>query len=149
MPCHPRRSSRPSHDPGKLASREVTDRTRGPILKENSFNAELSSEDEHVMLSFRGGMLLGQPEALLIPFLQEVHERLVAIGCQEVQVDFRQLEYLAPAALKAFVHWTAAVRALPRARRYRLIFACAPGMRWQRTSLLALQCSAGDIVVFD
>jgi hypothetical protein len=107
--------------------------------------AELSFEGAIPELAFVGAVPCSAPEAVIGPFLKSVHERLCALGCAQVSVNFGGLEYLSPSGLEVFVHWLDALRATPDESRYHLLLRGSPRRPWQRTSLLVLQSYGPDV----
>jgi anti-anti-sigma regulatory factor len=118
----------------------------GVRMSDQKYSAELVNEIEGPVVRFRGTISTQSPSALLNPFVDAVHERLVKSGAPAVLVDFRELEFCNSSGFKAFIHWIERIQEVSEAGRYRLCFITSPARRWQRTSLLALSCFAPDEV---
>jgi hypothetical protein len=76
-----------------------------------------------------------------------IHAEAVRVSAREVEIDLRELEFMNAACMKLFVNWVAEILEGPEDKRYRLRFVSNPEVRWQRRSLLALQCLTTDVVV--
>ncbi len=87
--------------------------------------------------------------APLRDLMARIHAEVVRIRAREVEIDLRELEFMNAACMKLFVNWVAEILEAPEDVRYRLRFLSNPDVRWQRRSLVALQCITTDFVVVD
>ena len=77
-------------------------------------------------------------------FLREVHQEAQRRRAEEVTVDLRQLEFMNSSCLKCLLWWVSTVQEQPTEGKYRIVFLSSPSVYWQRRSLDALACLAGD-----
>ncbi len=85
-------------------------------------------------------------KAQLDRFLRTVHAEIRRRAMRDVCVDVRRLEFMNSSCLKSFVWWISTVQEQAFDERYRIRFVSSPTVYWQRRSLNALACLAGDIV---
>ncbi len=122
---------------------------QGVKVSEEKYFATLASDEHGPCVVFRGTVSTVNPGAVLNPFVDAVHEKLVAAGVTEIRVDFRELEFCNSSGFKSFIHWIQRIQRLPEERQYRLRFLSSPQRKWQRVSLLALSCYGVNCVVMD
>jgi hypothetical protein len=87
--------------------------------------------------------------APLRDLMARMHAELVRVAAREIEIDLRDLEFMNAACMKLFVNWVSDILEAPEEQRYRLRFVSNPEVRWQRRSLMALQCFTTDVVVLD
>jgi hypothetical protein len=79
-------------------------------------------------------------------FIREVHQEAQRCRAEEVTVDVRQLEFMNSSCLKCLVWWVSTVQEQPVEAKYKIVFVSSPSIYWQRRSLDALACLAGEII---
>ena len=87
--------------------------------------------------------------APLRDLMARIHAEMVRVSAREIEIDLRDLEFMNAACMKLFVNWVSEILDGPEQQRYRLRFVSNPEVRWQRRSLIALQCFTSDVVVLD
>jgi hypothetical protein len=87
--------------------------------------------------------------APLRDLMSRIHAELVRVSAREIEIDLRDLEFMNAACMKLFVNWVSEILEGPEDQRYRLRFVSNPDVRWQRRSLMALQCLTADVVILD
>jgi hypothetical protein len=112
---------------------------------ENDFAASASASERSILVSLSGTADLTIRNQL-DHFLREVHQEAQRSRAEEVTVDVRQLEFMNSSCLKCFVWWVSTVQDQPSDAKYRIVFVSSPSVYWQRRSLDALACLAGDII---
>lgn len=112
---------------------------------ENDFAANASTAERRVLVSLSGTADLTVRNEL-DRFLREVHQEAQRSRAEEVTVDVRQLEFMNSSCLKCLVWWVSTVQDQPSDAKYRIVFVSSPSVYWQRRSLDALACLAGDII---
>jgi hypothetical protein len=119
-----------------------------PSHRDRDFSVEPEIHATGFRIRFAGNADMDaiQPLEVLLP---KVHAELIRVGANEIEVDFSQLEFMNSTCLKLFVSWVADILEAPEAQRYKLRFRSNPEMRWQRRSLIALQCFTTEFVVLD
>jgi hypothetical protein len=112
---------------------------------ENDFSANASTGDGGIQVSLSGTADVTIRNQL-DHFLREVHQEAQRRRAEEVTVDVRQLEFMNSSCLKCLVWWVSTVQEQPTEGKYRIVFVSSPSVYWQRRSLDALACLAGDII---
>jgi hypothetical protein len=112
---------------------------------ENDFAAHASTAERRVLVSLSGTADLTVRNEL-DHFLREVHQEAQRSRAEEVTVDVRQLEFMNSSCLKCLVWWVSTVQDQPSDAKYRIVFVSSPSVYWQRRSLDALACLAGEII---
>jgi hypothetical protein len=119
-----------------------------PVAGEK-YSAAFERDARGVRIVFRGTISTPDPASVLNPFVDAVHEHLLATGSSEARVDLRELEFCNSSGFKAFIHWIQRIGEAPEGQRYRLRFQSTPERKWQRTSLLALSCYGVNSVTIE
>jgi hypothetical protein len=112
---------------------------------ENGFAANASTGEGRILVSLSGTADVTIRNQL-DHFLREVHQEAQRRRAEEVTVDVRQLEFMNSSCLKCLVWWVSTVREQPTEGKYRIVFLSSPSVYWQRRSLEALACLAGDLI---
>ena len=121
------------------------DRTWQEVIRESDFSAEASVQGGHMEVALSGTADL-TVKAQLDRFLRTLHAETQRRALSEVSVDVRRLEFMNSSCLKSFVWWISTVEEEPAEARYHIVFLSSPTVYWQRRSLNALVCLAGDII---
>jgi hypothetical protein len=114
-------------------------------VKEPDFTAQARAGEKRIVVCLSGTADL-TVRSQLDRFLRDVHAAAQRCLVDEVTVDVRQLEFMNSSCLKCFVWWISTVQGLPVEAKYRIVFVSSPAVCWQRSSLNALACLAGDII---
>jgi len=112
---------------------------------ENDFAANAQTGDRRIQVTLSGTADVTIRNQL-DHFLREVHQEAQRCRAEEVTVDVRQLEFMNSSCLKCLVWWVSTVQEQPTEGKYRIVFVSSPSVYWQRRSLDALACLAGDII---
>jgi anti-anti-sigma factor len=112
---------------------------------ENGFAANASTDEGRILVSLSGTADVTIRNQL-DHFLREVHQEAQRRRAEEVTVDVRQLEFMNSSCLKCLVWWVSTVQEQPTEGKYRIVFLSSPSVYWQRRSLEALACLAGDLI---
>jgi len=116
----------PTHDAGRLSA-----------------TASIAGEELSLVL---GGTAETPEEPHLASVLKRVHSEAEHQHIRKVNIDVRALRFMTSNCFKHFVAWVRAIGDLPKAERYPIHFTSNPAVRWQRSSLHALQCFGVDLV---
>jgi hypothetical protein len=114
-------------------------------VRETDFSAEANAEGSHMDVTLTGTADL-TVKGQLDRFLRSLHAEARRRALVEVSVDVRRLEFMNSSCLKSFVWWISTVQEQTPEERYRIVFLSSPTVYWQRRSLNALACLAGDII---
>lgn len=118
-----------------------------PAIKEPSFEASATAEEQAVRLDLRGSAEL-QVSDQLGPFLTRVHQEALRLGVREVTVDLLKLEFMNSSCFKRLVTWLSTLREVDGQPPYSVRFVSSSRVRWQKASLQALSCFApGSVTV--
>jgi len=116
-----------------------------PALSAGGVSVEASQAGSELIIAFSGNADMRVRDEIQA-FLLQTHGMVQAGEIDRVVVDFRALEFMNSACIKAFVNWLAEVQALEQAAQYHIHFLTNPTIHWQRRSLRALSCFAADLV---
>jgi hypothetical protein len=119
-----------------------------PSYRDAFFAVEASGDDSGLRARFIGNADM-DAIAPLETLLPRLHAELLRVGAKEIEVDLRDLEFMNSACMKLFVNWVSDILDVPEEKRYRLRFRSNPEIRWQKRSLMALQCFTTDVVTVD
>jgi len=112
---------------------------------ENDFAANASASERRILVSLTGTADVTVRDQL-DQFLRDVHQEAQNCRAEEVTVDVRQLEFMNSSCLKCLVWWVSTVHDQPIEGKYHIVFVSSPSVYWQRRSLDALACLAGDVI---
>jgi hypothetical protein len=112
---------------------------------ENDFAANASASERRILVSLTGTADVTVRDQL-DQFLRDVHQEAQNCRAEEVTVDVRQLEFMNSSCLKCLVWWVSTVHEQPVEGKYHIVFVSSPSLYWQRRSLDALACLAGDVI---
>lgn len=105
----------------------------------------LHLDDNKIRVAYTGSADMESVEPLTA-HLAALHAESQRAHAPEVRIDFRQLEFMSSSCLKAFVEWISNIQDLAPVDRYRITFLSNPHLRWQKRSLMSLQCFASDLI---
>ncbi|MDC0742142.1 hypothetical protein [Polyangium mundeleinium] len=109
------------------------------------FSANVRAEGRSLILRLSGNADMAAKDSL-DSLLPRVHAEAQRISATEVQVDFRNLEFMNSSCFKSFVTWISEIGDLERSKEYKIRLLSNPEMHWQRRSLHALRCFAVDLI---
>lgn len=117
-------------------------------IRATDFSADAHRNGQQMQVSLSGTADL-TVRAQLDRFLRNLHAEVQRLSLREVNVDVRRLEFMNSACLKSLVWWIGTVQEQEPDERYRIVFVSSPTVYWQRRSLNALACLAGEIVTVE
>jgi hypothetical protein len=95
-------------------------------------------------IRIEGAIMLRDPEKLLFPHFQRIHE--CCAGSDKVIIDVRRLTQINSSGLGIFIRWLGWIQAEPEVARYRLEIHIDSKLLWQRSNLTPLSMIAPDII---
>lgn len=102
--------------------------------------------EEHTVF-FEGVISMRSPSETVTPFLRSIHTATVQEGVKTLIADLTKLRFMNSSSIRSLVDWVEWIRSEPDSRRYVLHFVTKPDVTWQRTTLAAIQCLGGPLVV--
>lgn len=78
--------------------------------------------------------------------LAKLDETAMSKQSKQVEVDFRQVEFMNSSCFKEFVAWLSRIKTRNDAGQYHVLLHSSAQIRWQRASMHALSCFASDVV---
>jgi hypothetical protein len=115
-----------------------------PLIESDELRATTNESPGILKVGFGGSGESEQAQAIF-DFCQLVHLEAKARKA-DVEVDFRDLEFLNSSCFKAFVTWFAQVQELADGEQYNIRLISNPRKHWQRRSLGALGSFAPGLV---
>ncbi len=98
-------------------------------------------------ISLGGTITVRSPEADLQPFIKKLHEAALADALSELEIDVSQLEFVNSSAIRVLIDWTTWAKSAAASNTgYKLVFTINRGTTWQRTSFVALQALAANVI---
>jgi len=97
---------------------------------------ELKASGTTVTIS--GSINHPKPGMFMEPFIDEVHNSIVANGIKAISVDITNLRFLNSAGIREFVDWVMKLNELDVAKRYSIKFLCNAEHKWQESSMSTL-----------
>lgn len=102
----------------------------------NESGVELKAEGSTVTIS--GSINHPKPGVFMEPFIEEVHNSVVANGVKAINVDITNLRFLNSAGIREFVDWVMKLNELDVDKRYSIKFICSSEHKWQESSMSTL-----------
>lgn len=97
---------------------------------------ELKAEGTSVIIS--GSINHPKPGVFMEPFIEDVHNSVIASGIKAIQVDITNLRFLNSAGIREFVDWVMKLNELDVDKRYSIKFICSSEHKWQESSMSTL-----------
>jgi len=93
-----------------------------------------------LILNYKNGTALitgstrtSNPNKILEPFFNKIHEGVLKLELKSVIVDIRNLAFLNSSGIKEVVNWILKLEKLPDNKRYIIKFVYNPDIKWQET----------------
>ena len=93
-----------------------------------------------------GTIVCRNPEEVLRPALEKIHQAALADGVAQLQIDLRKLRFVNSSAIRLLVDWTLWAKGEENPL-YRLVFRIDESITWQRLTLAALVSLAEHVDV--
>lgn len=117
------------------------------ILKEKLTEAKFAIEVvDDANVKFKGCIDLQNPEPIITPFFDKIHNNVIKKGIKEIFLDFKELNFLNSSGIKTITKWIMKMSLLPPEKRYKMNLIYTEEITWQRTSLMILTYLAPDNV---
>lgn len=93
-------------------------------------------------LHIQGTITLPKPTEVIGPYLDQVHQAVVADGRKEYRVDVTRLTFVNSSAIRLFVDWV--IRLEDEGKPYQIVFVTDPSRIWQRTAFRSILTLTDD-----
>lgn len=81
---------------------------------------------------------LQDPDPVITPFFNKVHDQVLETGIKEVILDFKDLNFLNSSGIKTITKWIMKIPTLADDKKYKMKLVYSEEITWQRTSLMIL-----------
>jgi hypothetical protein len=71
-------------------------------------------------IKFSGCIDLQDPEPVVTPFFNKIHEQIVKQEIKEVNLDFKELNFLNSSGIKTITKWIMKITILPDTKKYKM-----------------------------
>lgn len=95
-------------------------------------------------LQIQGTITLMNPTEAIGPYLERIHEAIVADQMQEFKVDVTQLTFVNSSAIRLFADWV--IRLEDGGKPYVLVFATDTTRSWQRTAFRSIASLSDECI---
>ena len=89
-------------------------------------------------IKFSGCIDLQDPEPIITPFFNKIHDQIIKLDIKEVNLDFKELSFLNSSGIKTITKWIMKITILPENKKYKMKLLYSEDITWQRTSLMIL-----------
>lgn len=100
--------------------------------------------DNTLVLKFIGRIDLQNPNLVLAPFFNELHEKIVQNGIKEVKCDIRDLHFINSSGIKCLILWILKIPNLEQKDQYNIVFVIDNNVTWQKSSISFLTALIPD-----
>ena len=87
---------------------------------------------------FDGCIDLQNPDPVITPYFEKIHEQITSNNIKEVTLDFKKLNFLNSSGIKTITKWIMKIPALPDDKKYKMKLYYSEAITWQHTSLKIL-----------
>ncbi len=98
---------------------------------------------------FTGIIDMSDPYAIIYPFLNAIHKKLVEQSIPEVRCNFMNLEFINSSGIKALVSWLSAISDMPKNKQYVTKIVYNKSITWQTTGLKTLVYLVPDKIILE
>jgi hypothetical protein len=105
-------------------------------INTNRINITVSDTPEGVQLTFKGDIDMQDPSTILDPLFEKVHKGANEKGFTQIQVDFKELNFLNSSGIKAVAKWI--MKIADSGKKYSIKLLHNREITWQATSLPTL-----------
>jgi len=116
-----------------------------PAIETAELRARVGTQGGAVVAHFAGSAD-SRAMTTIDGFLNRLHSEILRLALAEVDVDFREFDFMNSSCFKAFVSWIGQVQDLELSKQYKIRFLSNENKHWQRRSLEALRCFAVDLI---
>jgi hypothetical protein len=95
-------------------------------------------------MQIRGTITLMNPTETIGPYLERIHEAIVADKISEFKVDVTQLTFVNSSAIRLFADWV--IRVEDGGKPYVLVFNTDGSRTWQRTAFRSIASLSDDCI---
>lgn len=95
-------------------------------------------------LQIQGTITLMNPTEAIGPYLEQVHQAIVADKLREFRVDVKRLTFVNSSAIRLFADWV--IRVEDGGKPYQLVFATDTSKSWQRTAFRSIASLSDDCI---
>jgi hypothetical protein len=87
---------------------------------------------------FIGVLSTRNPDALLGPFIEKVHNNVTQMNIKEIKVNLTELSFINSAGIRVLANWVIKNRQLPENKKYKIHFISNYQYAWQKNNMQAL-----------
>jgi CheY-like chemotaxis protein len=120
----------------------------GLLMASGDFSAKAYGDSRRIVVHLEGSadMLLTVDIGKL---WKAAHDEALRSGVPELEVDFRDLEFMNSSCFKTIVNWLETLRETPPAKQYKVIFVLDRKQHWQMRTLRTLTSFAADLATVE
>ncbi len=107
-------------------------------VKQSRISIDIADTASGIGVSFIGDVDMQDPGIILDPLFDKIHGGCVKSGIKEVDLDFKQLNFLNSSGIKAIAKWIMKLGDLSEDKKYIIKIIHNKNITWQVTSLPTL-----------
>jgi hypothetical protein len=107
-------------------------------VAQSRISIEVTDTASGVGVSFVGDVDMQDPGVILDPLFEKIHGGCISAGIKEVDLDFKQLNFLNSSGIKAIAKWIMKLGELSADKKYVIKIIHNKNITWQVTSLPTL-----------
>ena len=107
-------------------------------VKQSRISIDITDTASGIGVSFIGDVDMQDPSIILDPLFDKIHGGCVSSGIKEVDLDFKQLNFLNSSGIKAIAKWIMKLGDLSGDKKYVIKIIHNKNITWQVTSLPTL-----------
>ncbi len=112
----------------------------------DSLSINIIDKDELIAIEFSGEIDMQDPETLLLPFFEKIHNKILELNLKEICLNFEKLNFLNSSGIKALIKWIQLVLLLPSEKKYTFKIYASSKIPWQINSLKLLSILSSTLI---
>ena len=112
----------------------------------DSLSINIIDKNDSILIEFIGEIDMQDPESLLLPFFEKIHNKLIELELKEINLNFEKLNFLNSSGIKVLIKWIQLVLLLPEERKYHFKIYASSTIPWQINSLKLLSILSKTLI---
>lgn len=113
-------------------------------LQTDRFSVKMEERNNDFYFLFEGNIDTQDPNLLLEPFFERMHQQVLNSDTNKIVWDFQKLEFLNSSGIKSLVNW---ILRANQEKKYQIKLSVNNTYTWQGISLGVLKLMAPEIVI--
>ena len=104
--------------------------------------------ENSILLIVSGEIDMRDPSIVILPYLLNIHEAVIAGGLKTISVDFSNLSYVNSSGIKTIISWLMKSKDVPDGKGYKVKIIQNSDIAWQESTFPVIQKLFPDLITF-